>query len=102
MKKIILSVIIISLLSITTIFADNNTNTNSIQQSSISTQQNSNTAVVTINDMNGKLVYTQTFILDNQNDSNIKLNPDHKLSKGTYVVTLIVDGERMTQKLIVE
>ena len=99
MKKLIISTIIISLLSITSIFANNSSN-NQTQSSNITTQQS--TAVVTINDMNGKVVYAQTFTLDNQNDSNIKLNPDHKLSKGTYVVTLVVDGQKMNRKLIVE
>lgn len=102
MKKIIINTIVISLLSISAIFADNNTTSNSNQQSTISNQRNTTTAVVTIYDMNGKVVYAENFKIENQNDSTIKLNPDHKLTKGTYVVIVEVDGQRMTQKLIVE
>jgi hypothetical protein len=103
MKKIIINTIIISLLSVTAIFADNNTASNNNNNTTVTAvSNNSTTAVVTINDMNGKVVYTQTFTLDNQNDSNIKLNPDHKLTRGMYVVTVVADGQKMTQKLVVE
>jgi hypothetical protein len=105
MKKIIINTIIISLLSITAIFADNNTASNNNVNNSTNNYQlttNNQIAVVTINDMNGKVVYTQTFTIDNKNESNIKLNPDHKLTRGMYVVTVVADGQKMTQKLIVE
>ena len=100
MKKIIINTIIIGLLSV--LAFNNQLSANNGQKSTISNQQSANTAVVTINDMNGKVVYAENFTMDNQNDKNIKLNPDHKLSKGIYVVTVVVDGKKMTQKLIVE
>ena len=97
MKKIIINSIIISLLSISAIFADNNNNSNNTNQST-----NTEKAVVTITDMNGKTVDVENFNLNNQNESNIKLNPSSKLSKGTYVVTLTINNQKMTQKLIVK
>ena len=103
MKKIIINTIIISLLSISAIFADNNNISSSNKQSAISNQQSvGSIAVVTINDMNGKLVYTETFTVDTKNVSNIKLNPDQKLTKGMYIVTVVVDGQKMNHKLIVQ
>ena len=58
MKKIIINTIIISLLAVTSIFADNHTtsNTNNNNQTTISQSVNQ-TAVVTITDLNGKTVY---------------------------------------------
>jgi hypothetical protein len=104
MKKIIINTIIISLLSITTIFADNTSKntTNNNNTVSVASVNNSNTAVVTITDLNGKTVYTATFTVNADNDSNIKVAPSSKLAKGTYVVTIILGGQKMTQKLVVE
>ena len=104
MKKIIINTIIISLLAVTSIFADNNTsNNNSNQHSAISTQQTtSQTALVIITDLNGKTVYSETFTVDTENGSNIKLNPSSKLPKGMYIVTVTVGNEKMTDKLIVK
>ena len=99
MKKIIINTIIISLFAVTSIFAGNNTSKQT-QVSSIKTQET--TAVVMINDMNGKLVYSETFTVDTENGSNIKLNPSGKLPKGMYVVTVTVGNEKMTDKLIVK
>ena len=100
MKKLILSTIIISLLSITSILAGNNTTNNQTQVSSIKTELN--TVVVTITDMNGKIVYSETFTVDTENGANIKLNPSSKLAKGIYIVTVVTGNEKMTDKLIVK
>ena len=102
MKKIIINTILISLLAVTSIFADNNTTNNSNQQSAISSQQTtSQTALVTITDLNGKTVYSETFTVDTENGSNVKLNPSSKLPKGMYIVTVTVGNEKMTDKLVV-
>jgi hypothetical protein len=105
MKKLILSTIIISLLSITSILADNNTTSttnNTNKETVTATANTSNTVVVTITDMSGKTVYTETFTLDTENGANIKLNPSSKLAKGMYVVTVVTGNEKMTDKLIVK
>ena len=103
MKKIIINTIIISLLAVTSIFADNHStsNTNNNNQTTIS-QSASQTAVVTITDLNGKTVYSETFTVDTENGSNVKLNPSSKLPKGMYIVTVTVGNEKMTDKLIVK
>ena len=107
MKKLILSTIIISLLSITSILADNNTtstNTNkeTVTATATATANTSNTVVVTITDMTGKTVYSETFTVDTENGANIKLNPSSKLAKGMYIVTVVTGNEKMTDKLIVK
>ena len=103
MKKLILSTIIISLLSITSILADNNTtSTNTNKETVTATANTSNTVVVTITDMNGKTVYSETFTVDTENGANIKLNPSSKLAKGMYIVTVVTGNEKMTDKLIVK
>ena len=104
MKKIIINTILISLLAVTSIFADNTTsnNSNNNNQTSIAAQNTSSTAVVTITDLNGKTVYNETFTVDTENGSNIKLNPSSKLPKGMYIVTVTVGNEKMTDKLIVK
>ena len=103
MNKIIINTIIISLLAITSVFAGNNNsnNTNNNNQTSIS-QSAAQTAVVTISDLNGKTVYSETFTVDTENGSNVKLNPSSKLPKGMYIVTVTVGNEKMTDKLIVK
>ena len=103
MKKIIINTIIISFFAVTSIFAANNTTNNSNQQSAISSQQTaSQSALVTITDLNGKTVYSETFTVDTENGSNIKLNPSSKLPKGMYIVTITVGNEKMTDKLVVK
>ena len=104
MKKLILSTIIISLLSITSILAGNNTTstTNTNKETVTATANTSNTVVVTITDMNGKTVYSETFTVDTENGANIKLNPSSKLAKGMYIVTVVTGNEKMTDKLIVK
>ena len=103
MKKLILLTAIISLLSVTSIFADNNTTSNNNKQTSINKQLSTNNeVVVTITDMNGKTVYTETFTVDTENGANIKLNPSSKLAKGMYIVTVVTGNEKMTDKLIVK
>jgi hypothetical protein len=98
MKKIIINTIIISLLAVTSVFSQNNTTT-SVSNNS---KQTETTAVVTISNMNGQVVYSETFTVDTENGSNVKLNPTSKLTKGMYLVTVVMDNEKMTQKLIVE
>ena len=102
MNKIIINTIIISLFAVTSIFAGNNTTNNSNKQTAISSQQTtSQTALVTISDLNGKTVYSETFTVDTENGSNVKLNPSSKLPKGMYIVTVTVGNEKMTDKLVV-
>lgn len=57
---------------------------------------------VAISDLSGKTVYTGAFTVNAGNDSNLKLHPEHKLSKGMYVVTLVINGQEMSKKLVVE
>jgi methionine-rich copper-binding protein CopC len=105
MKKIIINTIIISLLAVSSVFAQNNTttsNANNSKQTEISKQQTETTAVVTISNINGQTVYSETFTVDTENGSNIKLNPTSKLTKGMYIVTVVMGSEKMTQKLVVE
>jgi hypothetical protein len=104
MKKII-TIIAIALLTAGTTFAgnDNTTTTTNNKKETVATSNNNTTTTytVTISDMNGKVVYTEDFTSNNDN-VDIKLNVTNKLAKGTYVVTVVVDGEKMTQKLVVE
>ena len=103
MKKLILSTIIISLLSITSILAGNNTTSTKVNQTTNNEQLSTNNqVVVTITDMNGKTVYSETFTVDTENGANIKLNPSSKLAKGMYIVTVVTGNEKMTDKLIVK
>jgi hypothetical protein len=105
MKKII-TIIAITLLTSGTIFADNNntvsTSSNNNKETVATVNNNSNVITVTINDMNGKVVYTETFTSNDENSVDFKLNVTNKLAKGIYVVTVVFDGEKMTQKLVVE
>jgi hypothetical protein len=103
MKKLI-TLLAIALLTAGTTFGNNdNTSTaGSKQTPAISSQisaPGSDFITVTINDMNGKVVYTETFANGN---TNFKLNISNKLSKGIYTVTVVADGQTMTQKLVVE
>lgn len=56
----------------------------------------------TISDLSGKKIYNITFIADIDNGLDIKLNPRYKLAKGMYFVTLIIRGQKITKKLVVE
>jgi hypothetical protein len=82
----------------TTTSSSNNNNKEIVASSNTS----SNVITVVINDMNGKVVFTQTFSSNDENGVDLKLNVTNKLAKGTYVVTVIADGQKMTQKLVVE
>ena len=103
MKKIV-TVIAIAILTVGTIFASNN-NTASVNKTNntevTATANTTSTIVITICDMNGKVVYTES-ISNDDNNQNIKLNINNKLAKGTYIVTLVVDNNKMSQKLVVE
>lgn len=100
MKKII-TIIAIVLLTAGTSFAGNNTTSNNNSQTHQITNSQT-TVVVTISDMTGKTVYTETYTTENTDNVNIKLNPSNKLTKGMYVVTVTIEGQKMTQKLVVE
>ncbi len=105
MKKII-TVLAIALLTAGTIFAGNNntasTSSNNNKETLATVSNNSNVVTVTINDMNGKVVYSETFTTNDENSADLKLNVTNKLAKGIYVVTVIIEGQKMTQKLVVE
>ena len=102
MKNLII-IIAAVILSATSVSASNNTTSNNNNKEIVSASNtSSNAIVVTINDMNGKVVFTQTFSSNDENGVDLKLNVTNKLPKGTYVVTVVADGQKMTQKLVVE
>ena len=102
MKNIII-IIAAVILSATSVSASNNTTSNNNNKEIVSASNtSSNAIVVTINDMNGKVVFTQTFTSTDENGADLKLIVTNTLPKGIYVVTVIADGQKMTQKLVVE
>ncbi len=104
--KNIITIIAIALLTSGTIFAGNDntasTSSNNNKETVATLNNTSNVVTVTINDMNGKVVYTETFTTNDENSADLKLNVTNKLAKGIYVVTVVVEGQKMTQKLVVE
>ena len=103
MKNTIITIAIILLTAVTT-FASNNNNTsnNNNKGTVVATTNNTVNVAISINDMNGKTVYSDNYTTNNDSNVNIKLNPTTKLAKGMYVVTVVIEGQKMTQKLVVE
>ena len=102
MKNLII-IIAAVILSATSVNAQNNSSSNNNNKVTVATANTiSNVITVTINDMNGKVVFTQTFTSTDENGADLKLNVTNNLPKGMYVVTVVAGGQKMTQKLVVE
>lgn len=98
MKNIVIAIAISLLTAATSFAANTNNSSNNTKNAQISNVQVS----IVINDMNGKTVFTSTYTTNNDSNINIKLNPNTNLPKGMYLVTVTIEGKKMTQKLVVE
>jgi hypothetical protein len=78
------------------------TATTKCKSNNFSTYATNQIVAVTIIDLSGKTVYSAQFPVSSFLFVNIKLHPERKLIKGMYVVTLEMNGQKMTKKLVVE
>jgi hypothetical protein len=78
------------------------TTTNAGNSTSLHSNPSNNSVFGTISDLTGKKVYITTFTVNTKNALVIKLYPEQKLIKGMYFVTLLIKGEKITKKLLVQ
>ncbi len=103
----IITTLIIIILATGTDFAGNinHTSTSSNNQlSDISYQQLANTKdaiSVTINDMNGKIIYSEILTTYDENITDLKLRITNKFAKGIYFIIVVVNRLKITKNLVV-